>query len=136
MSYASIFYDPNAHSTVIDVTDEGELDGSGNDTDEIMETEDAIPNYSFNVKLTLFKTLVMLVGEIWDNVDGSRSFKIYLVYAFLIFMLPIVALNLLNGLAVGNVKDISSQAQYWHRKVQCMVLYEVETMLRKVYVII
>lgn len=132
MSYASIFYDPNAHSTATDGTEESDLDGSGNGTDEVAEAEDSVPNYSFNVKLTLFKTLVMLVGEIMDNVDGSRSFRIYLVYAFLIFMLPIVALNLLNGLAVGNVKDISSQAQYWHRKVQCMVLYEVETMLRKV----
>uniref|UniRef100_A0A336MLC2 CSON003425 protein n=1 Tax=Culicoides sonorensis TaxID=179676 RepID=A0A336MLC2_CULSO len=133
MSYASIFYDPNvkpAGAKALDVIEEVESSGDGESLTEV-ET-DTVPNYSFNVKLTLFKTLVMLVGEIWDNVDGSRSFRIYLVYAFLIFMLPIVALNLLNGLAVGNVKDISSQAQYWHRKVQCMVLYEVETMLRKI----
>lgn len=135
MSYASIFFDPSLIPASTD-DNEYDLDGSGNDTDEVVEIEpekeDGIHTYSFNVKLTLFKTLVMLVGEIMDNVDGSRSFRIYLVYGFLIFMLPIVALNLLNGLAVGNVKDISSQAQYWHRKVQCMILYEVETMLRKV----
>lgn len=133
MSYASIFFDPTGDMAT-DGTDEYDLDGSGNGTDEVeieLKDEDNAHNYYYNVKLTLFKTLVMLVGEIWDNVDGSKSFRIYLVYAFLIFMLPIVSLNLLNGLAVGNVKDISSQAQYWHRKVQCMVLYEVETMLRK-----
>ncbi|XP_063708872.1 transient receptor potential cation channel protein painless-like [Culicoides brevitarsis] len=130
MSYASIFYDPSM------ATEEEYAESDGNETadsfGEVQEQQQVENNYSFNVKLTLFKTLVMLVGEIWDNVDGTRSFRVYLVYAFLIFMLPIVALNLLNGLAVGNVKDISSQAQYWHRKVQAMVLYEVETMLRKI----
>lgn len=140
MSYASIFYNVPLSTITNNNTEfndiENDTDYVNSDNDTIERNRDAsemqsLGINSFNIRLIWFKTLVMLVGEIGDTIDESKSFRVYLVYAFLIFMLPIVALNLLNGLAVGNVKDVSSQAQYWHRKVQCMVLYELETMLRK-----
>lgn len=85
-----------------------------------------------NKKLAAFRTFAMLAGYI-DGVERSnyRGIWTYILHAFLIFMIAIVALNLINGLAVGDVNYIQTQAQFWHRRVQCIMLYEVEVILKR-----
>lgn len=58
---------------------------------------------------TVFKTVAMAIGEL--NVSGFDISSRYFVFTAFIFLIPIVLMNLLNGLAVSDTQAIKSKAK-------------------------
>lgn len=98
----------------------GELDGfeltqqtEGNQTDTTMGS----------LVKTIFKTFVMLSGELEARELPYLHHLSYFVFLVFVFFVPIVSLNLLSGLAVGDVQEIKSNATLWHLTTITMFLY-------------
>lgn len=58
---------------------------------------------------TIFKTVAMAIGEL--NVSGFDISSRYFVFTAFIFLIPIVLMNLFNGLAVSDTQAIKSKAK-------------------------
>ena len=81
--------------------------------------------FFFNAPLTaFFKTLGMFVGEIeFADLPIDASSKLsFLTYSFLavfVFVIGIVQMNLLNGLAVNDVGELQKNAELRSIKARC-----------------
>lgn len=107
LAFLALLYDPSAN------------DGEDDET------------YKFsNVKSSLFKTLVMSIGE-FDA--GSIGFDMnppsYFFFVVFMFMVATVLFNLLNGLAVSDTQVIKSEAELIHNIRRCQVLAKYERVL-------
>ncbi|EFA02836.1 painless isoform X1 [Tribolium castaneum] len=80
---------------------------------------------------SLFKTIVMLTGE-FDA--GSINFHTYpvtskIIFSLFVFMITIILLNLLNGLAVSDTQTIKNDAELVGHISRAQHIYYVESML-------
>ncbi|XP_063922932.1 transient receptor potential cation channel protein painless-like [Zophobas morio] len=80
---------------------------------------------------SVFKTIVMLTGE-FDA--GSINFHTYpitskLIFSLFVFMITIILLNLLNGLAVSDTQTIKNEAELVGHIARAQHIYYVESML-------
>jgi ankyrin repeat protein len=71
--------------------------------------EDGIDFYR-DFPMSLLKTVVMMTGE-FDASSMSFSHGGYFVFLFFVFMMTIVLMNLLNGLAVSDTQAIKNSAE-------------------------
>lgn len=74
----------------------------------------------------IFKTLMMLTGEVdTANIQFSYNFS-YVVFIVFIILVTMVMSNLLTGLAVSDTQAIQSDAEltYWIYKARQLMIYE------------
>lgn len=99
----------------------GELDGF--QYIEVDENNHQIsPNIS-HLEKTIFKTFLMLTGELEARDIPYLHLLSYAVFLVFVFFVPIVSINLLSGLAVGDVQGIISNARLWRLTTITMFLY-------------
>jgi len=89
--------------------------GSEEKVDEKKEEEYAFFNTTF---LSVVKTLTMFVGElefsdIPIDLESSLYPLNYLFFLSFVFLIVVVLMNLLNGLAVGDTREIQEQAEIY-----------------------
>lgn len=82
-----------------------------------------------SISLSILKTIVMATGEMEAGTLQFHYFISYLVFVFFIFAIPIVFMNLLNGLALEDVQQIKKEAKFLYRKFQLMFLCEVDYLM-------
>ncbi len=83
-----------------------------------------------NVKSSLFKTLVMSIGEFEAGSIGfDRNPSSYFFFVAFMFIVATVLFNLLNGLAVSDTQVIKSEAELIHNIRRCQVLARYERAL-------
>lgn len=87
--------------------------------------------YKFtNIKSSLFKTIVMSIGEFEaGNIAFDRNPSSYLFFVAFMFVVATVLFNLLNGLAVSDTQVIKSEAELIHNIRRCQVLARYERAL-------
>jgi ankyrin repeat protein len=84
--------------------------------------------------LSALKTTVMFAGEFdasslsFDALPGTS----HVIFLLFVFMVAIVLLNLLIGLAVGDADLIRKEAETLSIEARVALIYKIETMLRKV----
>jgi len=71
--------------------------------DDDLDFYDSLP-------LSLLKTAIMMIGE-FDASDMSLNNESYFVFLFFVFMMTMVLMNLLNGLAVSDTQAIKNDAE-------------------------
>lgn len=92
-------------------------------------SEDETYKFS-NVRSSLFKTLVMSLGEFEAGSIGfDRNPSSYLFFVTFMFIVATVLFNLLNGLAVSDTQVIKSEAELIHSIRRCQVLARYERAL-------
>ncbi|XP_063923216.1 transient receptor potential cation channel protein painless-like [Zophobas morio] len=84
-----------------------------------------------SVEKSVFKTIVMLTGE-FDA--ASINFHTYpitskLIFSLFVFMISIILVNLLNGLAVSDTQSIKNEAELVGHIARAQHIYYVESML-------
>ncbi|VEN50171.1 unnamed protein product [Callosobruchus maculatus] len=80
---------------------------------------------------SLFKTIVMLTGEFDASNMNFHTFPFtsIVIFSLFIFMIAIILVNLLNGLAVSDTQIIKSNAELVGHIARAQHIYYVETML-------
>ncbi|XP_063707981.1 transient receptor potential cation channel protein painless-like [Culicoides brevitarsis] len=99
----------------------GELEGF-----EYIQTDENNTVVSPNIghlEKTIFKTFLMLTGELEARDIPYLHLLSYAVFLVFVFFVPIVSINLLSGLAVGDVQQIISNARLWRLTTITMFLY-------------
>lgn len=88
------------------------MTGNVPNSDDSGETGDP---YFGNIGLALVKTLVMFVGEM-DYTDLNFTHWLgYIIFVLFVFLLVIVLMNILNGLAVSDIHKIQEEVDtYYH----------------------
>ncbi|KAJ8922833.1 hypothetical protein NQ315_007868 [Exocentrus adspersus] len=103
-----------------------------NNKNSTTETEDAGEEDFFtDPGKSMFKTIIMLTGE-FDA--GSLKFQHFpivskVMFALFIFMIAIILLNLLNGLAVSDTQQIKNNAELVGHIARAQHIHYVESML-------
>ncbi|XP_077292371.1 transient receptor potential cation channel family member painless [Arctopsyche grandis] len=79
-----------------------------NDEEEEKETD-----FFLDPGMSLFKTIVMLTGELDASDINFGLFPVtsHVIFIIFVFMIPIVLFNLLNGLAVSDTQAIKADAE-------------------------
>lgn len=77
-----------------------------------------------DIWMSILKTFIMMTGELDANNLDFRYFMSYPAFVCFVFLIPIVFINLLNGLAIGDIQIIQQQAEFWYRRSQLMVIYQ------------
>ncbi|PNF19162.1 hypothetical protein B7P43_G09787 [Cryptotermes secundus] len=91
-------------------------------------TED---NFFQQPSMSIFRTLIMLMGEFdissvpFDLVPGLS----YVIFLFFVLLVPLVMVNLLNGLAVSDTQAIKNDAQLVSIESMIETIFYFETML-------
>jgi ankyrin repeat protein len=75
----------------------------------VQDDDNKVDFYSY-LHFSLLKTAVMMIGE-FDASDMRLNNEIYFVFLFFVFMMTIVLMNLLNGLAVSDTQAIKNDAE-------------------------
>ncbi|CAH1953907.1 unnamed protein product [Acanthoscelides obtectus] len=80
---------------------------------------------------SIFKTIVMLTGEFDASNLNFHTFPFtsIIIFSLFIFMIAIILVNLLNGLAVSDTQMIKSSAELVGHIARAQHIYYVETML-------
>lgn len=88
-------------------------------------------NFFQEPSLSLFRTVVMLMGEfdISSIPFGIEPALSYAVFIFFVFLVPIVMVNLLNGLAVSDTQAIKNDAELVSIESMIGTIFYFETML-------
>lgn len=78
-------------------------------------TEDKDENFFVNPGMSLLKTIVMLTGEFDASSIKFNTVPItsHIIFIVFVFMIPIVLLNLLMGLAVSDTQKIRDEAELY-----------------------
>jgi hypothetical protein len=77
---------------------------------------------------SLIKTAVMMIGEL-DASDMSFDNGSYFVFLFFVFMMTIVLMNLLNGLAVSDTQAIKKDAELVACKAKVKLVHHFESVV-------
>ena len=92
---------------------------------------DGEDNFFQHPFMSLFRTLIMLMGEFdissvpFDLVPGLS----YVIFIFFVFLVPLVMVNLLHGLAVSDTQAIENDAQLVSIESLIDTIFYFETML-------
>jgi ankyrin repeat protein len=88
-------------------------------------THDDDGGFYSNLSMSLLKTVIMMIGE-FDASNMSFNHGGYFVFLFFIFMMTVVLINLLNGLAVSDTQAIKDNAELvtYRSKVQLVHHFE------------
>lgn len=88
-----------------------------------------------NIFLTLFKTLIMLTGEFDSSSLPFSTYKIIsrLIFILFVFLIPIVLVNLLNGLAVSDTRRIQKDAEIIVNVTRLRFIHSFETISMSKY---
>ena len=70
--------------------------------------------YFNSIWLSLVKTLVMFVGEMDYNDFMFRHWLGYVIFVLFVFLLIIVLMNILNGLAVSDINKIQEEVDTYY----------------------
>ncbi|XP_031634835.1 transient receptor potential cation channel protein painless-like [Contarinia nasturtii] len=112
--------------TLLHEPTEEETDGSKSGDDNGDEDDGDFNKFS-NLGLSIMKTLVMSTGE-FDvaSIDFKANAFSYVVFMMFLFLVTIILLNLLNGLAVSDTQAIKSEAELTNfiRRAQVLARYE------------
>ena len=92
------------------------------------------PNLSFfdDPYLSIVKTFTMFVGEIGDlqvsdNLQPTKALLVnesrYIYFLVFVFLIVIVMMNLLNGLAVSDINKLREEAEIWATKSDVEIIY-------------
>ncbi|XP_060530429.1 transient receptor potential cation channel protein painless [Cylas formicarius] len=106
-------------------------DNNGEPTTRVNQTDQGEDNLFNNPGKSVFKTVIMLTGE-FDA--GSINFETFpvtskIIFALFIFMIAIILLNLLNGLAVSDTQMIKNDAELVGHIARAQHIRYVESML-------
>lgn len=99
----------------------GELEGF--EYIQMDEQNNTISPEISNLEKTIFKTFLMLTGELEAQGIPYLHLLSYAVFLVFVFFVPIVSINLLSGLAVGDVQQIIVNARLWRLTTITMFLY-------------
>lgn len=77
-----------------------------------------------NLFAGIFKTIVMMTGELDADDLQFRYGSSYILFIVFIFIVPVIFVNLLNGLAIGDIQMIQEHAEFMYRKAQLMIMYQ------------
>jgi hypothetical protein len=85
-----------------------------------------------NPYMSLMKTFVMMMGEFQTESMACKlanSFTYFCLFALFVFIIAMVLLNLLTGLAVSDTQAIKSNAKQLSRASRIRTIYEMESTL-------
>jgi ankyrin repeat protein len=92
------------------------------------DTED---NFFQQPFMSLFRTLIMLMGEF--DISSIPFYFVpglsYVIFIFFVFLVPLVMVNLLNGLAVSDTQAIKNDAELVSIESMIETIFYFETML-------
>ncbi|XP_069704044.1 transient receptor potential cation channel protein painless-like [Periplaneta americana] len=88
--------------------------------------ENKIVDFYSNIFLALLKTVLMMTGE-FDASTMSFEIGYYFVFLLFVFVITIVLMNLLSGLAVSDIQVIKDEAELvtYETRVEC--IHNIET---------
>lgn len=113
--------------TLLHEPDNGNAANSKRETSKDEGEDDGDFNKFSNLGLSLMKTLVMSTGE-FDvaSINFEKNAFSYFVFITFLFLVSIVLLNLLNGLAVSDTQAIKSEAELTNliRRSQVLARYD------------
>jgi hypothetical protein len=89
--------------------------------------EDDVDFYR-SIPLSLIKTVVMMIGE-FDASTMSFDIGSYFVFLFFVFMMTIVLMNLLNGLAVSDTQAIRKDAELVAHRSRVKLVHQFESVV-------
>jgi hypothetical protein len=89
--------------------------------------DDNVDFYS-NLHFPLLKTAIMMIGEL-DASNMSITDERYFVFLFFVFMMTIVLMNLLNGLAVSDIQAIKNDAELVACRSKVEMVYHFESLV-------
>uniref|UniRef100_A0A336MVB8 CSON005279 protein n=1 Tax=Culicoides sonorensis TaxID=179676 RepID=A0A336MVB8_CULSO len=99
------------------------------DSMELKKNKTEILSVGKSITLSILKTIVMATGELEAATLEFHYMISYLIFVLFIFAIPIVFMNLLNGLALEDVQQIKKEAKFLYRKFQLMFLCEVDYLI-------
>ena len=82
-------------------------------------------------ELSIVKVFAMFTGELeFSNISFNSSPVLgYLVFLLFLFLIVIVLMNLLTGLAVGETSKIRDEAEVWAQRCRVETIFHLETCL-------
>lgn len=93
--------------------------------------KDSEDNFFQQPFMSLFRTLIMLMGEF--DISSVPFYLVpglsYVIFIFFVFLVPLVMVNLLNGLAVSDTQAIKNDAELVSIESMIETIYYFETML-------
>ena len=97
----------------------------------LFHSDEGDDNFFQQPSLSLFRTIIMLMGEfdISSIPFGIEPVLSYGVFLFFVFLVPIVMVNLLNGLAVSDTQAIKNDAELVSIESMIGTIYYFESML-------
>ena len=108
-----------------------------NDTNSSANYNDTKDQYFFmNPYMSVMATFVMMMGEFQAESlapQMANSLTYFCLFALFVFIIAIVLLNLLTGLAVGDTQAIRSDAEQLSCASRIRVIYEMESTLLQWY---
>ena len=119
-----------SHAKIVDVNKTNTMDQKDGDTDPTANDLDTKFSYYNNIGSSLFITFSMLVGELYlsdSPVDTPYGYLMFV--ATFVFVIVMVMMNLLNGLAVRDIREIKNKAKIYAYKTQVETLATYEAML-------
>lgn len=92
---------------------------------------DSEDNFFQQPFMSLFRTLIMLMGEF--DISSVPFYLVpglsYVIFIFFVFLVPLVMVNLLNGLAVSDTQAIKNDAELVSIESMIETIFYFETML-------
>ena len=119
-----------SHAKIVDVNKTNTMHQKDGDTDPTANDLDTKFSYYNNIGSSLFITFSMLVGELYlsdSPVDTPYGYLMFV--ATFVFVIVMVMMNLLNGLAVRDIREIKNKAKIYAYKTQVETLATYEAML-------
>ena len=101
------------------------------------DTEDQY--FFMNPIMSVMKTFVMMMGEFQaESIQSemANSFTCFFLFALFVFIIAMVLLNLLTGLAVSNTHDIEANAEQLALVSRIRLIYEIESTLLRWYMFV
>jgi hypothetical protein len=105
----------------------GNESGNFSIQDDNDNDNDSVDFYGY-IGLSLLKTVVMMIGE-FDASSMSFENGNYFVFLFFVFMMTIVLMNLLNGLAVSDTQAIKNDAELVAHRSRVNVVHHFESVV-------
>ena len=119
-----------SYAKIVDANETSTMHPNREDTDTTPNDLDTKFSYYNNIGSSLFITFSMLVGELYlsdSPVDTPYGYLMFV--ATFVFVIVMVMMNLLNGLAVRDIREIKNKAKIYAYKTQVETLATYEAML-------